>query len=102
MRYRHADDDLRRLDEDPLYNAGLPRNLVRAYRVRMNAIRVAVNENDLRAIKSYHFEKLKGDRKGQYSIRLNRQFRLIFAIEEEPHGHTHTIVILGIEDYHRG
>ena len=52
----------------------------------------------LRAIKSYRFEKLKGDRQGDYSIRLNDQFRLTFPIEEEDGGNR--LVILDIEDYH--
>jgi proteic killer suppression protein len=98
MLFRHADKDLQKLDEDPRFNAGLADNLVRAFRMRMQAIRAAAHENDLRALKSLHFEKLKGDRKHQYSIRLNAQFRLIFEIEKGEQGST--LVILGIEDYH--
>jgi toxin HigB-1 len=98
MLFRHADSDLQRLDEDPDYNAGLADNLVRAFRMRMQAIRAATHENDLRALKSLHFEKLKGERKNQYSMRLNAQFRLIFEIEKGEQGNI--LVILGIEDYH--
>ena len=98
MLFRHANRDLQKLDEDPDDNAGLADNLVRAFRMRMQAIRAAVNENDLRGLKSLHFEKLKGDRKHQYSIRLNAQFRLIFEIEKGDQGHV--LVIMGIEDYH--
>jgi len=43
-------------------------------------------------------EKLKGDRKDEYSMRINDQFRLVFTIEKGKHGNT--LVILGIEDYH--
>jgi len=98
MLFRHADRELHKLDEDPDYSAGLADNLVRAFRMRMQAIRAAVNENDLRALKSLHFEKLKGDRKHQYSMRLNAQLRLIFEIEKGEQGNT--LVILGVEDYH--
>jgi len=98
MLFRHADKALQRLDEDPDYSAGLADNLVRAFRLRMQAIRAATHENDLRALKSLHFEKLKGERKHQYSMRLNAQFRLIFEIEKEEQGNI--LVILGIEDYH--
>src|SRR4051812_20668168 len=98
MLYRHADGDLRRLDEEPDDNAGLAENLVRAFRMRMQAIRAAPHENALRALKSLHFEKLKGDRKDQYSLRLNKQFRLIFEIEKGEQGNI--LVIRGIEDYH--
>ena len=69
-----------------------------AFRRRLQAIRAAVNENDLRALKSLHFEKLKGDRKEQCSMRINDQFRLVFTIEKGKQGNT--LVILGIEDYH--
>ncbi len=98
MLFRHADRALQRLDEDLDYNAGLADNLVRAFRLRMQAIRAASHENDLRALKSLHFEKLKGERKHQYSMRLNAQFRLIFEIEKGEEGNI--LVILGIEDYH--
>ena len=32
---------------------------------------------DLRARKAFHFEKLRADREGQYSLRLNWQWRLV-------------------------
>jgi proteic killer suppression protein len=38
----------------------------------------AVNINDLRQPPSNHLEKLKGDRKEQYSIRINDQLRICF------------------------
>ena len=72
--------------------------MVQAFLKRMHAIRQAPDENTLRAIKSYRFERLKGKRRGEYSIRLNDQFRLIFQIEKEEGGNR--LVILNIEDYH--
>lgn len=36
---------------------------------------------DLRIPPSNHLEKLKGDREGQYSIRINDQFRICFNFE---------------------
>ena len=98
MLYRHADTDLKRLEEDPDFNAGLAENLVKAFRKRMDVIRNAPNENVIRAFKSYRFEKLKGDRRHQHSIRLNDQFRLILEIEKGDRGNV--LVIIGIEDYH--
>ncbi len=32
----------------------------------------------LRTVKGFHLEKLKGKRKGQYSCRLNRGYRIFF------------------------
>src|SRR3954451_13289783 len=98
MLYRHADSDLQRLEEDPDFNAGLAETLVKAFRKRMDVIREAPNENVIRAFKSYRFEKLKGDRRHQHSIRLNDQFRLILEIEKGDRGNV--LVIIGIEDYH--
>jgi hypothetical protein len=46
---------------------GLSAALLKVIRMRMQAIRAASDENDLRLMKSYRFEKLKGDRKVQCS-----------------------------------
>ena len=64
----------------------------------MQGIRAAKDERDLRAQKSWRFEKLKGARSHQYSIRLNDQFRLVLEIEEGSTGKT--IIVIAIEDYH--
>ncbi len=60
MLFRHADKRLAKVDEDADYKGALSDALVKAFRMRMQAIRAAVNENDLRRLKSLHFEKLKG------------------------------------------
>ncbi len=49
-------------------------------------------------IKSLHFEKLSGDREGQRSIRLNKQFRLVFTIHKTGDGSL-AWIIEGV-DYH--
>ncbi|MEQ5842310.1 excinuclease ABC subunit A [Paraburkholderia acidicola] len=41
----------------------------------------AANVNDLRIPPNNRFEALKGDRKGQYSIRINDQWRVCFFFE---------------------
>ena len=98
MQYRHANKDLKKFDEDPDFDRGLAVNLVKAFRMRMQAIRSASNENDLPAMKSLHFEKLKGKRKNEYSIRLNDSFRLILQMEKTDEGNR--IVVLDIENDH--
>jgi len=98
MNYRHANRKLKRVDEDPDYNGGYTANLVKAFRRRMGAIRAALNETNLYAWKSLHYEKLKGKRSHQRSMRLNEQFRLILEIERDKHGNT--LVVFDIEDYH--
>jgi proteic killer suppression protein len=41
-----------------------------------------VGIREVRKIKGYHDEPLKGDRKGQRSIRLSRAYRAIYTIDE--------------------
>ena len=48
-------------------------------------------------MKSLHYEKLKGRRAHQRSMRLNDQFRLILEIEIV---NDRTIVVVSVEDYH--
>lgn len=39
--------------------------------------------NDMRKIPGFHDEPLKGDRKGQRSIRLSRSYRAIYIIDHD-------------------
>jgi proteic killer suppression protein len=61
-------------------------------------IRAAPDERTLRNLKSLHYEKLLGDRKGQRSIRINQQWRLVFTINTECT--PNKITVLAVEDYH--
>ncbi|MEA5502893.1 type II toxin-antitoxin system RelE/ParE family toxin [Halotia wernerae UHCC 0503] len=63
----------------------------------MAIIYAAVDERDLYAQKGLRFEKLKGKR-GQCSLRLNEQWRLIVTVDEDDQGNYLTII--DIEDYH--
>ena len=98
MDVRFVDSDLDRLETDARFTAGKSPALVKAFRKRMQLIRAAKDERDLRAQKSWRFEKLEGARSHQYSIRLNDQFRLIVEIEGS--SSDRTIVVVSIEDYH--
>ena len=91
-------DDLEKLETDPTFSGGYSDAVVRAFRMRMQQIRAAVDERTFYALKSLHFEKLKGKRSHQHSMKLNDQYRLILEIE--PSGQAHKIKILNIEDYH--
>ncbi len=93
-----ADDDLNRLETDPAFSMGLPPAVVTAYRKRMQAIRNATDSRDLRAMQSWHFEKLKGKRRDQYSMRLNRQYRLVMELRADSTGQK--VVIIAVENYH--
>ena len=92
------DDSLDRLERDAKYDAGYSRAVVKAFRRRLEYIRAATDERDFYVMKSLRFEKLKGDRANQHSMRLNDQWRLILEITIE--GSIKKLSIIGIEDYH--
>ena len=52
---------------------------------RLEILAAAAGLNDLRSLPSNRLEALKGDRAGQYSIRINQQWRICF---EWPDGAT--------------
>jgi toxin HigB-1 len=92
------DKDLERIEREQAYAAGYDRAIIKAFRKRMQTIRAASDERDLYQMRSFNFERLKGERSNQYSIRLNDQWRLILELECE--GTAKNMFILGIEDYH--
>jgi proteic killer suppression protein len=50
---------------------------------RLDILETAVNRSDLMLLSSNRFEALGGDRKGQFSIRINQQWRVCFEWPEE-------------------
>jgi proteic killer suppression protein len=98
MEVEFADANLDRLEVDRRFTAGFPPEVVTAFRRRMQQIRAAPDERVLRALVSLHFEKLKGDREGQRSIRLNKQWRLVLALKGE--APSKVVVVIEVVDYH--
>jgi proteic killer suppression protein len=98
MEVRFVDERLDRLETDRTYNAGFPQSIVTAFRKRMQLIRAAADERVFYQLKSLNFEKLKGKRSHQHSMRLNDQWRLI--IEFEGSAPNKGVVVVSIEDYH--
>ena len=96
MNVRHTDRKLERLEFELSFTAGFGHDVERAYRTRVQFIRAARDERDFYAMKSLHYEKLKGNRSHQRSMRLNKQSRLIVEIEKLGP----TAVIIAVEDYH--
>ncbi len=61
---------------------------------RLHVLDVATTLDDLRNLPSNRFEALRGKRAGQYSIRVNNQWRICFRwIDDEAHD-------VEIVDYH--
>jgi proteic killer suppression protein len=61
---------------------------------KLALLHAAANLNDLRAIPGNRLEKLRADREGQYSIRINDQWRVCFVWKD---GNAHKVEIV---DYH--
>ena len=72
----------------------LPKELHRKAQVKLARVGAATSIQDFKEIRGNRFETLKGDRKGQYSIRINNQYRICFRWEEE------NAVDVEISDYH--
>ena len=98
MEVQFEDDHLDGLETDHAETGGWSQAIVKAFRKRMQQIRAAQDERDFYALKSLHFEKLKGARRRQYSMRLNDQYRLIIELESQ--SSRKIVKVIGIEDYH--
>lgn len=98
MEVRFRDEGLDKLETDPKATGGFPQAVVTVFRKRMQLIRSALDERDFYQLKSLHFEKLKGTRAHQHSMRLNDQYRLI--LEFEGTAPNKVVVLISIEDYH--
>ena len=98
MEVEFDNDDLDQLEVEPHFDAGLPSGVVKGFRKAMQCIRSALDERDLYALRGLRFEKLKGDRDGQYSLRCNDQYRLIARFDGR--GQEKIVRIIEIVDYH--
>jgi proteic killer suppression protein len=73
---------------------GLPHGLAKVARRKLRYLNAAVTLSDLMAPPGNRLERLKGNRKGQHSIRINDQYRICFTwTPEGPTG-------VEITDYH--
>ncbi|SRR6266404_94159 len=95
---RFKDESLDKVERDAKCSAGRGAAIDKAFRKRMQQIRAAADEREFYALKSLRFEKLKGERSHQHSMRLNDQWRLILEIGGE--GPNKKLTVVGVEDYH--
>jgi len=61
---------------------------------KLDMLDAALTLNDLKIPPGNRLEKLKGNRVGQYSIRINDRYRICFTWKEEPEN-------VDLIDYHR-
>lgn len=68
----------------------------RPARLKLDRLEAATSIMDLAALPGNRFEALKGKRKGQYSIRINDQWRVCFEWPDKSRGPTNVEIV----DYH--
>lgn len=76
------------------FSRKLPQPVQRKIRMKLLQLHSAVALGDLRVPPSNRLEMLSGDRKGQYSIRVNVQYRLCFQWKD---GNAFNVEVV---DYH--
>ncbi len=77
-----------------LVSRRLPASIQAKARLKLRMLHAAVRLDDLRIPPANRLEALAGDRKGQYSIRVNEQWRLCFRWQS---GQASEVTIV---DYH--
>ena len=71
-----------------------PAQLAMRAKIKLDMLDAAQNKNDLRVPPANHLEELRGDLRGYMSIRINRQYRIVFRFEDN---HVYDVYIV---DYH--
>ena len=61
----------------------LPKTLHQKTQIKLARISAATSIEDLRGLRGNRLETLQGDREGQYSIRINDQYRICFRWLQE-------------------
>ena len=59
----------------------MPKELHRKAQIKLARLGAATSMQDLQEIRGNRLEKLKGDRKNQFRIRINDQYRICFKWE---------------------
>ncbi len=77
-----------------MYGLGVSKRYETVARRKLKMLNDADRLDDLSALPGNRLEALRGDRQGQYSIRINDQYRVCF---EWCDGHAHQVEIV---DYH--
>jgi proteic killer suppression protein len=85
-------------DAQELYETGrsrrIPANIQRVASRKLKYMNQVADLNDLRMPPANNLEALSGDRKGQYSIRINDRYRICFVWKDAQCGEVEIV------DYH--
>lgn len=77
-----------------IFSKKFPAEIAKRAKMRLDRINAAHEIEDLKIPPSHNLESLSGNRKGQYSIRINHQWRICFRFEN---GNAYDVEII---DYH--
>jgi proteic killer suppression protein len=80
MDVEFRDKSLTLIETDRAAEVRLPISVVNSLRKKLHLLRQAPDERTLRNWKGFHYEKMEGEEK---SIRINKQYRLIFTLDTE-------------------
>lgn len=83
-------------DQTAKARKNLPQELHGKAKLKIEMIHYAGHPNDLRIPPGNKFERLKGKRSDEYSIRINDQWRVVFRYDDK----TNVFFDVTIEDYH--
>lgn len=78
------------------FSKKLPQSIQKIALRKLVMLDNATTINDLRIPPANHLEELVGNREGQYSIKVNKQYRICFSVENQNDFNDVEIV-----DYHR-
>ena len=98
MKVFFADEKLQKLFSEGFRAHKLPPEVYDAFLDMVQTMQNIPDERSLYTLPALHMEKLTGDRKGQFSVGLNKQYRLCFENQKDQAGNT--ILLLEIVDYH--
>lgn len=79
------------------FSKKLPQSIQKVALRKLLMIDNATSVHDLRIPPANHLEQLTGNRQGQYSIKINAQYRICFSVENQ-NDFNHVEIV----DYHRG
>ncbi|MGB8682929.1 MAG: type II toxin-antitoxin system RelE/ParE family toxin [Candidatus Binatus sp.] len=99
MKIEFRDKRLALIQTDRAAETGLPITVIKSCREKLIVLAAAPDERTLWNWRSLRYEKLKGERENERSIRLNNQWRLVFELVQQAPG-SQTIIIISVEDYH--
>ncbi len=97
MKIQFQDTRLGLIRTDRAFETKLPFAVIKSCRDKLVVLEAAPDERTLRNWQSLRYEKLKGKRDGQRSIRINDQYRMVFTLDDST---PPILTILEVCDYH--